>query len=245
VLALPAFFPDESFLQALSGAGGLVGIKGRKYPYFRLMLHKPILTKGIYFITFTCHKWLSLIDKTNCYDSIYKWFDILKKRNHEVLAYVVMPNHLHLLLYYSGGNRSLNFEIGEAKRFIAYEIINRLKKSGEERLLHDLNIAVQTKDRDRGKLHEVWKDSFDCKECRTEKFIMQKLQYIHNNPCNGKWKLADDPLHYPYSSASFYISGKKGLYGIRDYREILVQLVEEADNLNADESSGLPQNHAV
>jgi hypothetical protein len=82
---------------------------------------KPINKKGIYFITFTCHQWLALIEKTNCYNVVYNWFEILKKRNHDVLAYVIIPNHLHLLLCYSGGRRSLNFEIGEAKRFIAYE----------------------------------------------------------------------------------------------------------------------------
>ena len=92
------------------------------------------------------------------------------------------------------------------------------------------------KDKSRGKLHEVWKDSFDCKECRTENFIMQKLVYIHNNPCSGRWKLADDPLHYPYSSASFYISGKAGLYPVKDYRERLTLLYDEVEKLNADES---------
>src|SRR5437868_9962213 len=115
-----------------------------------MSLHIPVNKKGIYFITFTCHRWHALIEKTNCYDSIYKWFDILKKKNHEVLAYVIMPNHLHLLLYYSGSNRTLNFEIGEAKRFIAYEIINRLKKSGEQNLLKELRFDVQMKDKSRG-----------------------------------------------------------------------------------------------
>jgi REP element-mobilizing transposase RayT len=203
-----------------------------------MSLHLPVNKSGIYFITFTCHKWLALIEKTNCYNNIYKWFDILKKRNHEVIAYVIMPNHLHLLLYYSESNQSLNFEIGEAKRFIAYEIIKRLKKSGEQNLLKELSFDVQIKDKSRGKLHEVWKDSFDCKECRTENFIMQRLVYIHNNPCSGRWKLADDPLHYPYSSASFYISGKAGLYPVKDYRERLTLLYDEVEKLNADDSSG-------
>lgn len=206
-----------------------------------MSIHKPVTNKGIYFVTFTCYKWLSLIEKTNSYDAIYNWFNILKKRNHEVLAYVIMPNHLHLLIYYSGGSRSLNFEIGEAKRFLAYEIIKRLEKLQEFTLLKELSSAVQPKDKSRGKLHEVWEDSFDCKECRTEKFIMQKLQYIHNNPCNEKWKLADDPLHYLHSSASFYISGEKGSYSVTDCREILVLLDKETEKHNANESSGSAQ----
>jgi REP element-mobilizing transposase RayT len=206
-----------------------------------MSVHQPVTKKGIYFITFTCYKWFSLIDKTNSYDAIYKWFEILKKRNHDVLGYVIMPNHLHLLLYYSGSSRSLNFEIGEAKRFIAYEIIKRLKSSAELDLLKQLANAVQAKDKSRGKLHEVWEDSFDCKECRTEKFIFQKLQYIHFNPCSGKWKLADDPLHYPHSSAGFYINGKQGSFAVIDYREKLLLLDEEMEQLNSNESSGPAQ----
>ncbi len=65
-------------------------------------------------------------------------------------------------------------------------------------------------------------NSFDREECRTEKFIMQKLNYIHNNPCSGRWRLADDPIHYLHSSASFYISGKKGIYEVRDYMEFII-----------------------
>lgn len=197
-------------------------------------VHKPITEKGIYFITYTCYKWLPLIDRTNCYDTVYRSFDVLKKRSHAILGYVIMPNHLHLLVYYHGGQRSLNFEIGEAKRFIAYEIIKRLKKTGDTFLLQQLESAVQSKDKSRGKLHEVWEDSFDCKECRTEKFIFQKLQYIHHNPCRGKWKLVEDPLDYPYSSISFYISGKLGLYPVTDYRYYQLRLheaIKEGDQI--------------
>jgi hypothetical protein len=104
---------------------------------------------------------------------------------------------------------------------MAYDIADRLIKTGQEEIIARLRKDVRAKDKDRGKIHEVWKDSFDVKECRTEEFIMQKLNYIHNNPCSGKWKLGVDPIHYLHSSASFYISGKKGIYEVRDYREFM------------------------
>jgi len=34
----------------------------------------------------------------------------------------------------------------------------------------------------------------------------QKLEYIHNNPIQLKWKLSELPGHYKYSSANFYYS---------------------------------------
>ena len=50
-------------------------------------------TEGLYFITFTCCQWLPLFEITNGYDTIYKWFDYLKSKNHFVKGYVIMPNH--------------------------------------------------------------------------------------------------------------------------------------------------------
>ncbi|MGK2863545.1 MAG: hypothetical protein ACSLE0_16555, partial [Chitinophagaceae bacterium] len=148
---------------------------------------------------------------TDGYNFVYKWFDILKEKGHVVAGYVILPNHLHLLLYYAGGGQSLNTIIGNAKRFMAYEIVDRLKQAGNGEIIGRLQNDVRAKDKSRGKQHEVWKDAFDVKECRPEKFIMQKLNYIHNNSCSGKWKLADDPIQYLHSSASFYINGKKGI----------------------------------
>ncbi|MEO6723572.1 MAG: hypothetical protein ABIN67_24610 [Ferruginibacter sp.] len=53
---------------------------------------------GMFFITFTCYQWLSLIDKVNGYDIIYKWFDHLKSKGHFINGYVIMPNHVHALI---------------------------------------------------------------------------------------------------------------------------------------------------
>ena len=132
-----------------------------------------------------------------------------------------MPNHLHLLLHYSHSGQSLNTIIGNGKRFLAYEIIDTLEKQQENSLLEKLEFAVSLTEKKRGKKHQVWEQTFDIKECRTEKFILQKLNYIHNNPCSGKWRLADNPIHYLHCSASFYISGKPGPFPVKDYREFL------------------------
>ncbi len=186
-----------------------------------MAIHKPVTAPGIYFITFTCYRWLSLIEFVDGYDIVYKWFDVITAKGHSITGYVIMPNHIHLLLHYAGGHSSLNRVIGNGKRFMAYEIIKRLERLKKQELLTMLQLAVSSLERNRGKKHEVWEDSVDIKSCRTEKFILQKLHYTHNNPCSGKWKLADNPLHYQHSSASFYISGKRGNYPVRDYRDFI------------------------
>jgi REP element-mobilizing transposase RayT len=186
-----------------------------------MSVHKPVTDPGIYFVTFTCHEWLPLIGLTKGYDLVYNWFDVLAAKGHTVTGYVIMPNHLHMLLFFSGGRQSLNTLVGNGKRFMAYDIIKRLEQQNECSLQAQLQLAVQAMDKSRGKKHEVWKGSFDVKQCRTEKFTLQKLHYIHNNPCSGKWRLADSSIHYYHSSASFYISGKKGGYAVKDYREFM------------------------
>jgi len=57
---------------------------------------------GTFFITFTCYKWMPLIDKVNDYDIVYKWFDYLKAQGHFINAVVPiaigMPNHVHAVI---------------------------------------------------------------------------------------------------------------------------------------------------
>jgi REP element-mobilizing transposase RayT len=186
-----------------------------------MALHKLISQSGIYFITFTCYKWISLIELVGGYDLFYKWFDFLKNKGHSICGFVIMPNHIHLLLHFVESGQMLNKLVGNGKRFMAYELIERLKSNSHNDILVKLRHGVRNKDRSRGKLHEVWEKSFDLKECRTEKFTLQKLIYIHNNPCAKKWNLCTEPHHYLHSSALFYFNGKTSAYPVDDYRDFL------------------------
>ena len=162
-------------------------------------------TFSTYFITFTCIEWISLFQITNAYDMVYKWFSVLKNEyNADVVSYVVMPNHLHVILHFHKEGFNLNTIIANGKRFIAYEIINRLKQSGNVEMLEYLESLVTERQRKKGQLHCVFKASFDAKAIITHPFLMQKINYIHNNPVSGKWMLAKDFIEYEHSSASYY-----------------------------------------
>ena len=176
--------------------------------------------EGLFFITFTCYRWQPLIDQTNSYDLVYGWFDYLRKQNHRIAGYVVMPNHLHALIDFSATAKRINTIIGNGKRFMAYEIIKRLQQAGKTDVLTALEKGVAARGRKNGKLHEVWEESFDWKICETPEFAYQKLMYMHNNPCSGKWKLAEDITKYEHSSASYYISGKHTGYIVTDIEAI-------------------------
>jgi REP element-mobilizing transposase RayT len=188
----------------------------------------PVRTKheqlphSIYFITFTCYKWLSLFEKTNSYDTVYKWFDTLYEKNIRVTGYVIMPNHVHALLYFPTMPKSLNTVIGNAKRFIAYEIIKRLEAAKENALLDTLHDGISKRERKKGQIHKVFEESFDAKECYTKEFIHQKLNYIHHNPVSGKWQLVNDFTEYEHSSASFYEKGLKKYDNLLHINEVLL-----------------------
>src|SRR3954452_16983334 len=97
----------------------------------------------LYYITYTCYNWLHLFSKTNGYDLVYKWFDYLKNiAKIKVTAYIIMPNHVHAIFFFPDTNYNLNTIISNAKRFIAYEIVNRLKQLNENKILQQLEDAV-------------------------------------------------------------------------------------------------------
>jgi hypothetical protein len=113
--------------------------------------------------------------------------------------------------------------VGNGKRFMAYEIVNRLQAMGRNDLVEALATEVSMRDRKRGKLHQVFKESFDGKLLYNEELVWQKLDYIHHNPVRGKWNLVADFINYPHSSAKFYETGVHGIYRITDFREVMIR----------------------
>jgi REP element-mobilizing transposase RayT len=175
---------------------------------------------GLYFITITCAQWIHLFEITQGYDVVYNWFDHLKSKGRLVCGYVIMPNHLHALLAFRNTGQSINNIVGNGKRFMAYDLIARLKERQEHAILTRLASLVNETDRSKGQLHEAFEPSFDWKECFTEKFTTQKLNYIHENPCRGAWNLATNPYDYEHSSAKFYMLHQQGRYEVTHYREL-------------------------
>ncbi len=126
-----------------------------------------------------------------------------------VTGFVIMPNHIHLLLYFSPNSPELMKVIANGKRFLAYEIVKRLEMQKEIQLLDRMQKVVNLSDRKNKKLHEVFRPSYDAKECFTEDFILQKLDYIHKNPISKKWNLVENYLDYKHSSARFYVLNER------------------------------------
>lgn len=120
---------------------------------------------GIYFITITCHKWIPLFEIANAYIAVFDWFDALKREGNQIAAYVIMPNHLHALIHFTNISKSVNQYVSNGKRFMAYDIVKRLKEKNQQNILKELEKGVNNTQKNIEKKHEVFKPSFDCKKC--------------------------------------------------------------------------------
>ena len=156
---------------------------------------------GFYFVTFTCYEWIPMFEQLNFYSRIYHYFSKLIEKKESICAYVIMPNHLHFILFHEEENGILKNLISNLKRFLAYEIVNRYEEQGNEKMLSKLSEAVTENEKKKNQKHRVFEDSFDVKRCFTDEFIIQKLNYIHNNPIQPKWNLASSPSEYKHSSS--------------------------------------------
>jgi REP element-mobilizing transposase RayT len=190
--------------------------------YFYIMPVKRTIpySEGIFSITFTCAGWLPLIEKVNGYDIIYSWFNYLTNKGHYITGYVIMPNHVHVMIAFRKSDQPINTIIGNGKRFMAYEIIKRLKNNNEKALLEQLQGKVEPTRKANAKQHNVWELSFDWKHCESEAFIEQKLFYFHNNPNKGKWNLCASPVDYLHSSAKSYATGEQYIFEITNYTSL-------------------------
>ena len=144
----------------------------------------------------------------------------MKSNGHYINGFVVRPNHVHAIISFTETPQSINTIIGNGKRFMAYEIIKRLQQMGESEILAELSKGVEAKRKANKKLHEVWELSFDWMECNSHSFMNQKLDYLHDNPCKGKWNLCASPVDYLHSSAKFYIEGLHSSYPVTNFMEM-------------------------
>ena len=159
-----------------------------------------------------------MFELTNGYDAVYKWFDYLKAQRHHIVAYVIMPSHVHAVIAFSTSRISINTIIGNGKRFMAYWLVTKLTALGNKELLAQLAAWVNNSERMINKKHEVFEPSFDRKECYSIPFMKQKADYIHQNPCKAGIVLL--PEHYLHSSAKYYYTGEQGRYPVITYMEL-------------------------
>ncbi len=166
---------------------------------------------NIYFWTATINKWQRLLQNDNYKEIIISSLEFLSHKGKiDVFAFVIMPNHIHIIWRINelNGKEKPN---GSFLKFTAHEFKKMLIEEGGNLKNYYVN-AVNKK-------YEFWQRDPLATHLYTQHVAYQKLNYIHYNPCQERWKLVDDPCDYKYSTASYYERGIKTFAFIKDLRE--------------------------
>jgi REP element-mobilizing transposase RayT len=152
------------------------------------------------FFTATILEWKPLLKEDDFKDIIIESLRFLKNEKSIVIyAFVIMPNHIHLIWQIQDGYKQANIQMRFLKftaQQIRFKLIDRKDKSLD-------SFLVYAADRQ----HQFWERKALSIDLWTPAVFMQKLDYIHNNPLQDKWKLCEVPEDYKYSSAKFYENG--------------------------------------
>ncbi|KAA0224220.1 MAG: hypothetical protein AKCLJLPJ_01747 [Fimbriimonadales bacterium] len=149
-------------------------------------------------LTFSCYRRLPLL---NGDPARFKFLEVLDHARREcdfsVWAYVLMPEHVHLLIHPHQATYAIADILSAIKTDVARSELRRIEKN--DPLLYR-QLLVRERD---GTHRRFWQSGggYD-RNLYTPQAIRASLAYIHENPLRRG--LAGDMLDWPWSSARFY-----------------------------------------
>lgn len=118
-----------------------------------------------------------------------------KSGGFKIFAYAIMPEHLHIA---TDSSRSQSETLRYLNGITARRVIGYLKEQG-----FDTSLAkLRTETKAREYKHSLWEHHSNTFEIKTEAVLMQKVNYIHQNPVTDG--LAEKAEDYLYSSARIW-----------------------------------------
>src|ERR1700680_4716547 len=145
----------------------------------------------LHFIPFSCYRRVPFLRSVRARNVFVQILGQVRDRyEFSVVGYVVMPDHVHLL-------------IGEPAKGTPSIVLQALK----QRVSRDLRKTQRD-----GDLQRFWQSRFYDFNVHSAKKRMEKLDYMHANPV--KRGLVKHPAAWVWSSWSFYATGKTGLVRI-------------------------------
>jgi REP element-mobilizing transposase RayT len=167
--------------------------------------YKATTTDQAYFITITTVGWVDVFTRLNQKYTIINALQYCKeKKGLEIYAFCLMHSHIHLLCKATNGFILSDF-IRDFKKFTSKKIIQTIIEEPESRrewLLSYFAKACEQLKRDQS--YQVWQVGYHAEIIETNRFMKQKVNYIHNNPV--KDKIVALPEDYYFSSARNYAS---------------------------------------
>ena len=151
----------------------------------------------LYFWTVTINKWQRLLADDDFKKIILSSLQYLSDTGKmDVYAFVIMPNHIHLILRTNQLNGKESVQ-GAFLKYTSHEFKKLLKIKDPTGLE---NFKISLADR----TYEFWQRDPLAIPLFTKEVAYQKMDYIHNNPLAEHWNLAKHPNAYPFSSSAYY-----------------------------------------
>lgn len=171
--------------------------------------YKAVIPGKAYFITITTVHWVDLFTRLDQKMIIVNSLNYCtENKGLEIYAYCIMPSHVHLLCR-AQDQEVLATIVRDFKKFTSKKIIETITNRKESRREWLLEMFRKSCDHlKRNQTYKVWQNGYHAIWVESEKFVRQKLNYIHNNPV--KDKIVEHPWEYIFSSAQNY-ANKEGL----------------------------------
>jgi putative transposase len=168
--------------------------------------------KHIFFITTTCYNKLPLFNIGDSKQILVNSLNFcMEKYSAVMMGYVIMPNHIHLIVHFCDGIKRSAF-MRDFKKFTSYEIRKEIEIHSSN-LLNKINVSNDKQ------LFKVWADRFDEVYIDSRELLEVKLNYIHFNPLQEHWNLVKRPEEFEHSSAMFYELSIQPLVKIAHYMD--------------------------
>lgn len=155
---------------------------------------------AIHFITFSVVGWIDLLEHRKYKDIVVDSLAYCQKEKGLVIyAYVIMSNHIHLLV-----KAKVGFELSgilrDFKRYTSRQLTKHLDADRNVRHAWMLRLFQEEGSRNIYNWnYQVWRNDNHPIEIWSQKFFTQKRDYIHKNPVEAG--IVASPEDYIYSSA--------------------------------------------
>jgi putative transposase len=160
--------------------------------------------QAIHYMTFTIVGWIDVFSRQIYRDIFIESLKYCQQtKGLRLHAYVIMTNHVHLIVSVDVGHSVSNF-VRDCKKFTSKQILAEIESNPEESrrqlLLHQFKYYASR--HARNEHYQLWEHDNHFVELTSPAFTQQKIDYIHENPVKAGWVYkAED---YIYSSASNY-----------------------------------------
>ena len=166
----------------------------------------------VYFWTDTIKDWKHLLTPHKYKELIIScWQELIRRERILIYGYVIMPNHLHVVWEMIQPNGK-EFPYASFNKFTSHMMLKDLRDSHPA-------VLPYFKVNDSERQYRFWQRDPLAILMDSKQKVEQKITYMHNNPLQDHWNLADRPENYRWSSAAYCENGVDEFSILTHYEE--------------------------